>query len=331
LAGSIVNGRLQLTLGCGDYDINMGLVTGEIQPEGITLAAITLPSPERHWRMMASLEFDVCELSMASYLLSRDQRAHPFIAIPVFPHRRFRHGYIFVNASSGIKTAKALEGRKVGLRTWQTTAGLWTRGILEEYYGVDITKIHWVRQDPEDIPFDMPPEFSATTVEKGQNVNDMCVNGELDALIFPEIPSSFKKGDPRIRRLFPNVKEEEIRFFKDTGYFPIMHTVVITDEVLARYPWVGQAMLKAFRQSKELAYERMEDPRRISLAWVRDLIEEQREIMGRDPWPYELPANRKALEAMIRYSHRQGMIKQQMPVESLFHPASLQEMPVGYV
>lgn len=331
MPGQIVNGKLQLTLACGDYDINRGLVDGTIQPEGISLVAITLPSPERHWRMLASQEFDVCELSLASYLMVRDQRARPFIAIPVFPHRRFRHGYIFVRADSGIETPRDLEGRRVGIRTWQTTAGLWTRGILEEHYGVDITRIKWVRQDPEDIPFDMPPEFDVTQVGRGQNVNDMLLAGEVDALIYPEIPSSFKRGDPRIRRLFANPKAEEQRFYRETGLFPLMHTVVIKESVLEQYPWVAMSMLKAFRRSKDLAWQLMEDPRRVSLAWLRELIEEQRELMGRDPWPYDLPSNRKALETMIRYSHRQGMIKRPMAPEELFYPASLEEMPVGYV
>ncbi len=159
----------------------------------------------------------------------------------------------------------------------------------------------------------------------------MLLEGELDALVFPEIPSSFKQGDPRIRRLFTDAKAEEQRFYRETGLFPIMHTVVIKESVLDKYPWVANSMLKAFRESKELAWKLMEDPRRVSLAWLRELIEEQREIMGRDPWPYDLPSNRKALETMIRYSHRQGMIKQPMAPEELFYPSSILEMPVGYV
>ena len=324
-------GKLRLTLACGDYDINRGLIEGTIQPEGIELITITLPSPERHWRMMISQEFDICELSMASYLMIRDQGTVPIIAIPVFPHRRFRHSYIFVNASAGLSTPKDLEGRKVGVRTWQTTAGLWTRGILEEHYGVDITKIRWYRQDTEDIPFTLPPEFDMTQLSRDQNMNRMLAEGELDAMIYPEIPSAFKQGDPRIKRLFANAKAEEQRFFRETGLFPIMHTVVIKESLLERYPWVAMSMLKAFRASKELAWQLMEDPRRISLAWVRELIEEQREVMGRDPWPYDLPSNRKALETMIRYSKRQGMIQRAMAPEELFFKPALEELPVGYV
>jgi len=323
--------RLPLTLACGDYDINRGLIDGAVRPEGIDLVPIVLPSPERHWRMMRGLEFDVCELSLASYLVLRDRRALPFIAIPVFPHRRFRHSYIFVRSGAGIEKPKDLEGRRVGIRTWQNTALLWVRGILEEHYGVDLTTIAWLRQDEEDVPFTLPAQFRMTQLTREQNLNRMLLDGEVDALIHPEIPSAFKQGDPRIRRLFPDAKAEEQRYFRATGLFPLMHTVVIKEDLLARCPWVATAMVKAFRESKDLAWKQMEDPRRVSLAWLRDLIEEQREILGHDPWPYDLPANRKALETMIRYAHRHGMIREPMPVEALFFPPSLETMPVGYV
>jgi 4,5-dihydroxyphthalate decarboxylase len=324
-------GRLRLTLACGDYDINRGLIDGTVQPEGIDLVTITLHSPERHWRMMRGQEFDACELSLASYLMISDQRSLPFVAIPVFPHRRFRHSYIFVNSAAGLNSPKDLEGRKVGLRTWQNTAALWIRGMLEEHYGVDLTSIRWFRQDEEDIPFELPAEFDLTQLSREHNVNRMLVEGELDALIFPEMPSAFKQGDPRLRRLFSDAKTEEQRYYRETGLFPLMHTVVIKQSVLEANPWIGTSLLKAFRESKQRAWREMEDPRRISLAWVRELIEQQRQILGRDPWPYDLPSNRKALETMIRYAHRQGMIRRPMAPEELFFPPSLETMPVGYV
>lgn len=323
--------RLPLTLACGDYDINRGLIEGTVRPEGIDLVSITLSSPERHWRMMRGQEFDVCELSLASYLILRDRRSLPFIAVPAFPHRRFRHSYIFVNSAASIATPKDLEGRRVGIRTWQNTALLWVRGILEEHYGVDITTVEWLRQDEEDVPFALPPEFKLTQLDREQNLNRMLVEGEVDALIHPEIPSAFRQGDPRVRRLFPDAKAEEQRYFRATGLFPLMHTVVIREDRLAQHPWVATAILKAFRGSKELAWKQMEDPRRVSLAWLRDLIEEQRAILGPDPWSYDLPSNRRALETMIRYAHRHGMIREPMPPEALFFPASLETMPVGYV
>ncbi len=323
--------KLTLTLACGDYDINRGLIEGTVRPEGIDLVPVTLSSPERHWRMMRGREFDVCELSLASYLILRDRRSLPFIAIPVFPHRRFRHSYIFVNAKAGIETPKHLEGRRVGIRTWQNTALLWVRGILEDHYGVDLTRIEWIRQDEEDVPFTLPPRFKVSQLGRERNLNTMLVEGEVDALIHPEIPSAFRQGDPRVKRLFPDAKGEEQRYYRATGLFPLMHTVVIREDLLAAHPWVATAMLKAFRQSKELAWRKMEDPRRVSLAWLRELIEEERALLGPDPWPYDLPSNRRALETMIGYAHRHGTIAEPMAPEALFFPPSLEVMPVGYV
>jgi 4,5-dihydroxyphthalate decarboxylase len=325
------SGKLQLTLACGDYDINCGLIEGAVQPEGIDLVTLTLHSPERHWRMIRGQEFDVCELSLASYLMVRDQRSLPFIAIPVFPHRRFRHSYIFVNADTGIATPKDLEGRRVGIRTWQNTALLWVRGMLEEQYDVDISTFNWYRQDEEDIPFTLPSRFRVTQLGRDQNLNRMLVEGQVDALIYPEMPSAFKQGDSRVRRLFADAKAEEQRYYRATGLFPLMHTVVIKEPILEQHPWVATSLLKVFQASKALAWRQLEDPRRISLAWVRELIEEQRELLGRDPWPYDLPSNRKALETMIRFAHRHGMIQRQMAPEELLFPPSLETLPVGYV
>jgi 4,5-dihydroxyphthalate decarboxylase len=324
-------GALSLTLACGDYDINRGLIEGTVRPEGIELVSVPLSSPERHWRMMRGLEFDICELSLGSFLVIRDQRSLPFIGIPAFPHRRFRHSYFFVRSDAGIDKPRDLTGRRVGIRTWQNSALIWMRGSLEEEYGVDLTSIEWLRQDEEDMPLSIPPEFKITQLRRDQNLNQMLLDSEVDALLYPEIPTAFLQGDPRVRRLFPDSKAEEQRYYRATGLFPLMHTVVIKESLLEQHPWVATSMLKAFRASKELAWRKMEDPRRISLAWVRELIEEQRALLGPDPWPYDLPSNRKALEAMIRYAHRQGLIKEPMAPEDLFFPPSLETMPIGYV
>ena len=165
--------QLRLTLACGDYDINLGLVTGRVGVAGVELVALTMASPERHWRLMRHQEFDICELSLASYVMVRDRRELPYVAVPVFPHRRFRHSYLFVNPASGITEPKQLEGRRVGLRTWQTTAGLWMRGILEDAYGVDIRAVEWITQDEEDIALDPPAGFKLRRVQAGEKVDSL--------------------------------------------------------------------------------------------------------------------------------------------------------------
>ena len=318
--------RIPLTLACGSYDINQALIDGTVSPDGIDLTVLTYPSPERHWRMLRHEEFDACELSMASFLMLHD-RGRGLKAIPAFPHRRFRHGFIYVNAAAGIDRPADLEGRRVGLRTWQTTAGLWARGILQDHYGVDLSTIEWVCQDEEDIPFDPPPQYRLRRVAEGGTVTAMLERGELDALIYPETPVPIHRGDPRVRTLFDDPKAEEIAWFGATGFFPIMHTVVIRHSVAEANPWVPRNLLLAFRASKDLAFRRAIDPRRISLAWVSQLIAEQRRILGEDPWCYEFEPNRRLLAQMIRWSHEQGMIGREFEPEEMFFAATRDELP----
>lgn len=321
-------GALRLTLACGDYDINLGLVNGTDTIQGVDLVPLTLSSPERHWRLMRHHEFDICEFSIASYLAMRDRHTDPYLAVPVFPHRRFRHSYLFTNPSAGIRSASDLNGKAIGLRTWQTTAGLWTRGILEEHYGVDLKSITWYTQDEEDLPLDLAGRgFTQCRVAPGDDVDQMLVRGDLQALIYPELPPSFRAGNPNVVRMFADAKREEQQYFTATGLFPIMHTVVIRESLLEAYPWLGIEVVKAFRRSKDRAWRQMEDPRRVSLAWFREALEEQRAVLGRDPWPYDLPGNQKALEAACGYAYHQGLTERQLTVSELFHPGSVDDPP----
>lgn len=319
--------KLRLTLACGDYDINQGLVDGKTPVAGVDLVALTMPSPERHWRLIRHQEFDVCEFSMASYMLLRDRGELPYVAIPAFPHRRFRHSYLFVHSESGITEPKQLENKRVGLRTWQTTAGFWMRGILQDAYGVDLRSIEWLTQDEEDIPLELPSGYRLSRVPAGDDVDRMLLSGELGGLMYPELPPSYRNGDPRITCVFPDPKAEEQRYFQKTGIFPIMHTVIVREDLLRQYPWLSMNLVQAFRRSKDLAWEQMEDPRRVSLAWFREALEEQRRTLGRDPWPYDLENNRVALEAICRYAKDQGLTQRQFTPEELFDPASLDDPP----
>jgi 4,5-dihydroxyphthalate decarboxylase len=316
--------KISLTAAMGDYDLHRSLILGEVQPASIDLTVLTLHSTIRHWRMLRNMEFDISELSMSSYLIHRSQPNPSLIAIPVFPHRRFRHSYIFVNPKKGISHPKDLEGGRVGLRTWQNSMAVWMKGILKEEYGVDTRSITWVTKDPEHLQ--IQPE-GYTIEQEGGDIEQMLLNGELDAIIYPDLPKSLLAGNPNITRLFQNYKEEEMRFFQKTNIFPIMHTVVIKESVLDKYPWVALSLLHAFRQSKDDAWHRMKDPRTISLAWARELIEEQRAVLGADPWPTGLDPNRKILETLMRYSTDQGMWPGGIPLEELFYPSTLVEGP----
>jgi len=317
--------KLNLTLACGDYDFLRPLINGEIQPQGIELNVLKMPSPERHGRMLRHQEFDVCELSLVGYLVSRDQGCD-YNAIPVFPHRRFRHSYMVKRTGCGIEKPSDLNGKRVGLDTLQNSAGLWMRGILQDHYGVDLKSIEWWCQEEEDVPFEPANWMNVKRVALGKNIDQMLIDGELEAALYPETLPSIRNGSPKVALLFSNPKQAEIEYYKNGGHFPIMHTVVIKNEILEGHPWAALSLVRAFERAKELCYERMKDPRSFALVWVKDLLDEQKAIFGPDPWPYNLEDNRKALEAVIRYEYEQGMIKKKPKAEELFFPPSLQRI-----
>ena len=311
--------KVHLTLATGDYESIRALKEGVVKPDGIELTVLTdMTSDVRHWRMLRNREFDVAELSMSNYLMAR-YTGLPFLAIPVFLHRRFRHGFIFLNTAKGITTPTDLIGRKVGLRNFQATANLWIRGILEHEYQVPHRQIQWFKQDEEEVEWTPPRNLNIQRIAAGKSVEKMLVEGELDALIHPELIQPILDRDSRVTRLFPNYRDLEMDYFKRTGIFPIMHTTAIKEEVVSKYPWVPISLMQAFEESKRLAYKRMENPRIVPLAWFRSFLEEQEEILGRDPWIYGLSdINRKNLETLMQYSQEQGLLGKNMSVDELF-------------
>jgi 4,5-dihydroxyphthalate decarboxylase len=317
--------KLELTLACGDYDLLRPLIQGAPLAPGIELNVLTMASPERHGRMLRHQEFDVCELSLVGYLVARDN-GKPFTAIPVFPHRRFRHAYVVKRAGCGIEKPSDLNGKRVGLDTLQNSAGLWMRGILQDHYGVDLKSIEWWCQEEEDVPFQPAAWMKLHRVPAGKDIDRMLLEGELEAAIYPETLPSIRSGSPKVGLLFPDPKKAEIDYFRKSGIFPIMHTVVIRNEILEKHPWVAISLVQGFQKAKELCYRRMQDPRSFALVWPHELLREQAALFGKDPWPYNLEDNRKALEAVVRYEFEQGMIREKPAIEELFFPPSLQEI-----
>lgn len=315
--------RIKLSLACGYYDLLRPLIEGAVTPAGIDLNILTMASPERHGRMLRHEEFDVCELSLVSYLVARDQ-GRRFTAIPVFPHRRFRHGYMVKRMNCGIDKPADLNGKRVGLDTLQNSAGLWMRGILQDHYGVDLRSVEWWCQEEEDVAFEPAKWMRVRRVSEGMNIDQMLLRDELEGALYPETLPSVRDHSSKVGLLFPNPKEAEADYYKKSGIFPIMHAVVIKDAILERDPWIAVSLLEAFQKSKEMCYERMEDPRNFALVWVKELVQEQETVFGPDPWPYNLEDNRKALEAVVRYEYDQGMIKKRPRIEELFFPPSLQ-------
>ncbi|HEX9443987.1 MAG TPA: PhnD/SsuA/transferrin family substrate-binding protein, partial [Candidatus Binatia bacterium] len=246
--------KLELTLAAGAYDLLRPLIEGTVVPAGIDLNVLTMASPERHGRMLRHEEFDVCELSLVAYLVALDQ-GRTFRAIPVFPHRRFRHGYMVKRMNSGIDKPSDLNGKRIGLDTLQNSAGLWMRGILQDHYGVDLKTVEWWCQEEEDVPFEPAKWMKLKRVPKGKDIDRMLVGGELEAALYPETLPSIKSGSPKVGPLFPDAKAAEIDYYKKSGIYPIMHTVVIKGEILDRNPWVAVSLQQAFQRSKEVCYE----------------------------------------------------------------------------
>jgi 4,5-dihydroxyphthalate decarboxylase len=311
--------KLHLTLATGDYESIRALKEGTVRPDGIELTVLTdMTSDTRHWRMLRNREFDIAELSMSNYLMAK-YTGLPFTAIPVFLHRRFRHGFIFLNTSKGIRKPADLIGRRIGLRNFQATANLWIRGILEHEHGLPHRSVHWFKQDEEEVDWTPPADLDIQRIAPGTSVEKMLLEGDLDALIHPEIIQPILDKDQRVSRLFPHYRELEIDYYKRTGIFPIMHTTAIKQEITEKYPWVAINLMQAFEESKKAAYKRMENPRIVPLAWFRSFLEEQEELLGRDPWVYGLgEINRNSLESLMQYSREQGLLGRKMSLEELF-------------
>jgi len=311
--------NIPLTLACGDYEIVRPMKEGTITPDGIDLTLVTkMDSSTRHWRFLRNGEFDACELSCSYYLAARD-KGLPIRAIPVFLHRRFRHGFIFINTNKGIRSPKDLIGKKVGVKAFLVSATLWTRGILEHEYGVPHKSIQWFAELDEDVEVTLPPDLKLTRLSDDKSVETMLAEGELDAVLHADLIKPLIDKDPRVGRLFPNYKDEEIAYFRKTEIFPIMHVLAIREELVQQHKWLPINLYNAFEQSKAAGMRRMENPRIVPLAWYREAWEEQEEILGADPWEYGLrERNRNTLETLVGYSHEQGLIKRRLPLEELF-------------
>ena len=311
--------KLRLTLAAGDYESIRALKEGTVAADGVALNVLTdMDSSTRHWRMLRNRDFDVCELSLSSYLAARDQ-GYDLEAIPVFLHRRFRHGFIFINKSAGIAEPKDLIGKRVGIKTFQTTAILWMRGILEHEYGVPHTSLHWVSELAEDVAFTPRPDLRFERAPPGGTVEDMLAEGEVAACMHADLIDPIVEGDPRVGRLFENYAEIEREYYRKTRIFPIMHVTAIRAELAAAHPWLARNLIDAFEASKAAAYRRLANPRVVPLAWYRGYWDEEAAFFGGDPWAYGLGEdNRRNLETAIGYSRECGLIGKRLSVDDIF-------------
>lgn len=311
--------RLPLTLAVGNYEITRALIDGTVKPDGIDLTLLTeMDSTTRHHRFLRTAEFDAAEVSSASFIVARDQ-GMPFAGIPVFPHRRFRHAFVYINTDKGIRSAKDLMGKKIGLKAYQASAVLWLRGILEHEYGVPHRSIDWYTDLDEHVDFTAPPDLRLQRVADNKSVEDMLAEGELDALLHPDLIAPLVRKDPRVGRLFPEYKNEQIAYYKKTGIFPIMHCVAIKQEIIDKHPWVPANLYQAFNKAKAIAMRRMENPRIVPLVLYREVWEEQENIFGPDPWQYGLTeSNLVNINTLLGYAFEQGLTKRLLTPDDLF-------------
>jgi 4,5-dihydroxyphthalate decarboxylase len=322
-----MSARVPLTLACWDYDRTLPLATGDIRPEGADLTYLTLPVEETFFRMARYREFEVAELSLSSYVISLGQDA-PFVAIPVFPSRAFRHNGIYVSAASGIQAPADLAGRLVGVPEYQVTAAVWIRGILSERHGVPVDSVRYRTGGlheagrTDKISHGAPPGVDIQPIPPGRTLAGMLADGEIDALYSPRTPRPFADGDPRVRRLFADPRDEEEKYYAATGIFPIMHVIVLRRDVYERWPWLAQSLYKAFEEARILTAARMAETAatRYMVPWLYADLERTHQLMGADFWTYGLAANQLTLRTFLRYSHEQGLASRHLDPAELFAP-----------
>jgi 4,5-dihydroxyphthalate decarboxylase len=300
---------------------------GAVTVEGVDLACLTLKSGRDVFdRMVGGTEFDVAELSASEFISLAGKGDRRFVALPVFPSRVFRHGYVFVNTRAGVKTPKNLEGKRVGLPLYTQTAAVWMRGHLAHQFGVDLATIRWVQGAVEDGGTHGKPHAPAllrpVAIEQnrsGRSLASLLAQGDIDALIGSRKPEAFGR-DPGVARLFPNYRALERELYQSRKIFPIMHLIAIRRELHERHRWLATSLYKAFVEAKRRARVRMRYAGSLStmLPWLQPDIEEIDEVFGGDAWPYGVEANRPTLEALVQYLVEQHFIPAPMPVEDLF-------------
>jgi 4,5-dihydroxyphthalate decarboxylase len=328
--------RLPLTMACWNYDRTSALLDGRIRPDGIDLNYLNLPVEETFFRMMRHREFDIAEMSLSSYVVSLFTPDPPFIAIPVFPSRVFRHSGIYVNTAAGIREPKDLMGKRIGNPEYQLTAIVWIRGILADDYGVPVNSVTYYTGGeeepgrPEKQRLELPADIRIERIGPRQTLSSMLAAGELDAVYAPRMPSAFRNGSASVARLFPDFVTVERDYFRRTSIFPIMHTVVIRKEIYEKHRWVAQSLFKAFTAAQRETYEGLRETAALKamLPWLTAHVEETRREMGEDYWPYGFEKNRRTLETFLRYSYEQGLSKQLLKPEQLFARETLESFKI---
>lgn len=321
--------KLQLSVAMGDYDRTRALVDGRVQIDGVDPVYMLLSPEEMFFRAMRSRDFDITELSFSSYLVKHSRGECPYIAVPVFLSRAFRHTSLYVRKDR-IRRPEDLKGRRIGLPEYQLTANVWARALLQDDHGVRPSDVTWVRGGidtpgrPEKIKLELPPDVKVEAAPEGTTISQLLDQGEIDGFMAPRPPSPAALANPNVGWLFDDPTAAAKDYYKRTGVFPIMHVAAIRKELAQAHPWLPGAVVKAFTQAKAAALELLADTSatKVTLPFVEEQLKAARETMGEDYWSYGVAPARKTLEAFVRHHHAQGLSPRQVPVEELFHPST---------
>lgn len=321
--------NLQLSIAIGDYDRVRPLEDGRVRIDGCDPVFMHLEPEEVFFRAFRQEAFDVCELSLSTFALRSARGDCPYVGVPVFPSRSFRHTAIYIRTDRGIKEPKDLEGRRIGIPEYQVTANVWARAILQGDHGVDLSHIRWIQggqEEPgriEKAGFTLPEGVQLEPAPEGKTLSGMLEAGEIDGLIAPRAPSCFLRGAPNVGWLFADPQAAATDWFRRTGIFPIMHLLGVRRSLVERHPWLPVALLKAFDEAKRLTLEALAEPAapKVSLPFLDEQVRSARALMGKDYWPYGLEANRVVLETFLEHHHRQGLSPRKLEPEELFHPS----------
>jgi 4,5-dihydroxyphthalate decarboxylase len=321
--------KLQLSVAVGDYDRTRALIDGSVQIDGVDPVFMTLVPEEIFFRAFRGAEFDICEVSLSSYSVNTAQGNCPYIAVPAFVSRAFRHTSIYVRRDR-VKKPEDLKGRKVGVPEFQLTANVWARAFLEDDYGVKRSDIHWIRGGieeagrPEKISVKLPPGVRLDNAPEGETISALLEAGEIDGFIAPRPPTLVEKGHPHVGWLFDDPTAVAKDYYKRTGFFPIMHAVGIRRALADKHPWLPGAVLKAFEQAKAAGLAKLSDTSatKVTLPFVEERLAEARALMGHDFWSYGVEPNRKVLDYFLAQHHAEGLSRRRLSVDELFHPAT---------
>jgi 4,5-dihydroxyphthalate decarboxylase len=323
--------KLELSVAVGDYDRVRPLIDGDVSIDGVAPVFLRLAPEEIFFRAFRHAEFDVCELSLSSFTVKTTAGDCPYVGVPVFPSRAFRHTSIYVRRDRGIDAPADLKGRRVGVPEYQLTANVWARALLDDEYGVSPSDVEWVRGGLEDagrkekIAIRLPAGVRLSDAPEGATLSDMLAKGEIDALIAPRMPSCFG-GASRVRWLFADPRAAAIDYYRRTRIFPIMHIVGVRRQLVEAHPWLPATVLKAFAEAKRVCIGRLSDTSatKVTLPFVEEQLQDAKRLLGPDFWSYGYSANRHVLEAFLRHHHRQGLSARQVIPEELFHPSTFE-------